>query len=151
MMFRCDQLVKRYGTTIALNGLTLAVEQERVVGTPAHRPAVLPAVAVAQVESEVLHRRRNRSGPHRADLGDVAVHQLVDQVEVGEAENLQMIAARPEVYNDGLLWPLIYKANRDQIKDPKEIFPGQILQVPRDKTPEEIEEAREEATALQLF
>lgn len=76
---------------------------------------------------------------------------LVDQVEVFPAENLLMIAARPEVYNDGLLWPLIYKANRDQIKDPKEIFPGQKLLIPRDKGLDEMEAARREAEELRLF
>ncbi|WP_303720257.1 LysM peptidoglycan-binding domain-containing protein [Malonomonas rubra] len=77
--------------------------------------------------------------------------KLLDKVEVAAAENLQMIASRPDVYNDGMLWPLLYKANRDQIKDPKEIFPGQILQIPRDKNKEEIEAARAEALELNLF
>ncbi len=76
---------------------------------------------------------------------------LVDQVEVLDGEDLAMIAARNEVYGDDLLWPLIYKANRDQIKDPRQIFPGQTLVVPRDKSLDEQEEAREEARALQLF
>jgi len=77
--------------------------------------------------------------------------KLVSHVEVAPAENLLMIAARPEVYDDGELWPLIYKANRDQIKDPTEIFPGQTLLIPRDKSPEEIEAARIEARESKLF
>ncbi|SHI50148.1 protein of unknown function [Malonomonas rubra DSM 5091] len=77
--------------------------------------------------------------------------KLLDKVVVGGAENLMMIAAREEVYEDGMLWPLIYKANRDQIKDPKEIFPGQELVIPRDKSEEEIEAARREAEELKLF
>jgi nucleoid-associated protein YgaU len=77
--------------------------------------------------------------------------KLVSHVEVGPAENLLMIAARPEVYDDGELWPLIYKANRDQIKDPTEIFPGQTLLIPRDKSAEEIEAARIEARESKLF
>ncbi len=44
---------------------------------------------------------------------------------VGEGETLWTISAQPEVYNEGLLWPLLYQANRDQIKDPRQIFPGQ--------------------------
>ncbi len=61
------------------------------------------------------------------------------------------IAARPEVYKDALLWPLIYRANRDQIKDPKEIFAGQIFVIPRDKNRDEEEAARNEAKTLNLF
>jgi len=76
---------------------------------------------------------------------------LVDQVEVQPGENLATIAARAEVYNDPMLWPLIYKANRDQIKDPTEIFLGQIFVIPRDKTIDEEEAARQEARELKLF
>ena len=77
--------------------------------------------------------------------------KLVDNVEVQAGENLATIAARTEVYKDALLWPLIYKANRDQIKDPTEIFSGQILKIPRDKTKDEVETARQEARMLNLF
>ncbi len=77
--------------------------------------------------------------------------KLVDDIEVKAGENLAMIAARAEVYKDALLWPLIYKANRDQIKDPKEIFSGQILMIPRDKSRDEAEAARQEARELNLF
>lgn len=76
---------------------------------------------------------------------------LVDTIEVQSGEDLAEIAARPEVYGDALLWPLIYKANRDQIKDPKEIFSGQSFVIPRDKTRDEAESARQEARELGLF
>ena len=70
---------------------------------------------------------------------------------VGEGENLWMIAAHPQVYKEGLLWPLLYQANRDQIKDPRQIFPGQVLSIRRDMTEEEQEEAREKARASDIF
>ncbi len=75
----------------------------------------------------------------------------VSEVEVQAGETLASIAERPEVYGDQDLWPLIYKANRDQIKDPREIFVGQNLVIPRDKTKAEIDAARQEAQALNLF
>ncbi len=34
------------------------------------------------------------------------------------------------VYKDARLWPLIYVANKDHIKDPDLIFPGQKLVIP---------------------
>jgi len=42
------------------------------------------------------------------------------------------------VYNDASLWPAIYIANKDQIKDPDLIFPGQKFKIPPkpDKRPE---------------
>lgn len=75
----------------------------------------------------------------------------VTQIKVRAGETLSNISARQEVYGDPLLWPLVYKANRDQIKDPKKIFPGQTLTIPRDKTEQEKDAAREEARSSELF
>lgn len=77
--------------------------------------------------------------------------RLVEQIEVREGETLSDISSREEVYGDSLLWPLVYRANRDQIKDPMQIFPGQVLVIPRDKTDEEKRSAREEARSSELF
>ena len=66
---------------------------------------------------------------------------------VKKGDTLPGIAARHEIYNDSFMWPLIYKANRDQIKDPKTIYVGQDLKIPREMTMEEIIEARREAGA----
>ena len=77
--------------------------------------------------------------------------KLLNEYIVGEGENLWMIAAHPQVYKEGLLWPLLYQANRDQIKDPRQIFPGQVLSIRRDMTEQEQEEAREKARASDIF
>ena len=66
---------------------------------------------------------------------------------VKSGDTLPGIAARHEIYNDSYMWPLIYKANRDQIKDPKVIYAGQDLKIPRDMAIDEIIEARTEAGA----
>jgi len=66
---------------------------------------------------------------------------------VRKGDTLPGIAARHEIYNDSFMWPLVYKANRDQIKDPKTIYVGQDLKIPREMTIEEIIEARREAGA----
>ncbi len=70
---------------------------------------------------------------------------------VREGETLWTIAARRAVYGESLLWPLIYKANRDQIKDPQQIFPNQVLNIPRDVPEEEKEAAREKARRSRIF
>jgi nucleoid-associated protein YgaU len=61
---------------------------------------------------------------------------------VSEGELLWTIAKRPDVYGDPLLWPLLYQANRDQIKDPRKIYVGQTLTIPRNVSEEERENAR---------
>ena len=70
---------------------------------------------------------------------------------VGDGENLWTISAKPEVYSEGLLWPLLYQANRDQIKDPRQIFPGQSLSIRRDMTEADLEDARQTARESDIF
>ena len=47
---------------------------------------------------------------------------------VQPGESLSQIAGRL-AGNPGL-WPLLYRANRDQIKDPARLYPGQALRIP---------------------
>lgn len=75
----------------------------------------------------------------------------VTDYTVGDGENLWTISAKPEVYNEGLLWPLLYQANRDQIKDPRQIFPGQSLSIRRDMTQTDLEDARQKARESDIF
>lgn len=44
---------------------------------------------------------------------------------VVRGDSLWTISAKGDVYGDPYQWPLIYKANRDQIKDADLIYPGQ--------------------------
>jgi len=76
---------------------------------------------------------------------------LLEQVRVTDGDTLFSLAARKDVYADGLLWPLIYRANRDQIKNPVQIFAGQVFDVPRDKSDQEQAAARKEALDSGLF
>jgi len=66
---------------------------------------------------------------------------------VKKGETLADISAKKQVYGDPFLWPLLYKANRDQIRDPKVIFSGQKLSIPRELTQEEMQAARVQAGA----
>lgn len=77
--------------------------------------------------------------------------KMVSDYTVAEGETLWTIAARRDVYSDALLWPLIYKANRDQIKDPRQIYPGQSLTIPRDFSEQDRETAREVARRSDIF
>lgn len=61
---------------------------------------------------------------------------------VRRGETLPQISARSEIYNDSSLWPLIYRSNRDQIRDPKRLWPGQVLNIPRNFSRDDAVEAR---------
>jgi nucleoid-associated protein YgaU len=50
---------------------------------------------------------------------------------------------------DGGLWPALYRANRDQIQNPKILYPGQELAIPN-IAPEEKKAIRAEAAQLNM-
>ncbi len=43
------------------------------------------------------------------------------------------ISKKPDIYDNAWLWPRIWQGNRDQIKDPDVIHPGQMLKIPEGK------------------
>lgn len=53
------------------------------------------------------------------------------------------IAGKEAIYNDPRMWPKIYMANRDQIRNPDLIYPGQELKIP-EAGPKSDEELRAE-------
>ena len=48
--------------------------------------------------------------------------------EVKKGDYLSKIAK--EVYGDAMKYPVIFEANKPMLKDPDEIYPGQILRIP---------------------
>ena len=65
--------------------------------------------------------------------------------QVRRGESLWSIAG--DVFGDPTLWPALYSANRDQIKNPSIVHPGQQLSIPR-IDPADRDSVRAEATAL---
>ncbi|MGH7739789.1 MAG: LysM peptidoglycan-binding domain-containing protein [bacterium] len=51
-------------------------------------------------------------------------------VEKGDC--LWNIAGKSDIYSDSFAWPLLLKANRDEIQDPDLIYPNQVLKVQKD-------------------
>jgi hypothetical protein len=60
-----------------------------------------------------------------------------ERYAVQGGDTLWGISAREQIYRDPFMWPLIYKANSQQIRDPDLIFPRQIFVIPRNYTPAE--------------
>lgn len=63
------------------------------------------------------------------------------QYQVVRGDSLWSISGQQEVYNNPYQWPLIYKANRDQIKDADLIHPGQVFGVDRNPSAAEVDAA----------
>lgn len=59
-------------------------------------------------------------------------HGIVKQITVIPGDCLWKIAGFSWIYDNPLEWPKIYEANKDKIKDPDLIYPGQVLDIPRD-------------------
>jgi nucleoid-associated protein YgaU len=65
--------------------------------------------------------------------------------DVRDGDTLATIAAL--TLGDPSLWPALYRANRDQIRDPARLYPGQRLEIPT-LSPEQRKAVRREAKAL---
>ncbi|WP_223922138.1 LysM peptidoglycan-binding domain-containing protein [Geobacter sp. AOG2] len=90
----------------------------------------------AQAEERLQEQNQLKAAAEAAAAKSKAVSKeasvpLPTTYTVRRGETLPQIAGRTEIYNDVSLWPLIYRANRDQIRDPKRLWPGQVLTIPR--------------------
>ncbi len=101
---------------------------------------------VDEVKDAVDQLKANRQTAHpdvydRLAALDERVNNLLDRLEgmvttytVGtwsqDRDCLWNIAKKDDIYRNAWLWPRIWQANRDKIRDPDIIHPGQRLQVP---------------------
>lgn len=106
------------------------------------RQAQEQANRLAQAKAEEAQAQKESAEVTRKKVKPQKEHTLVSSYTVRRGESLPLIASQAEVYGDRNLWPLIYRANRDQIGDPRHIWPGQVLRIPRNVGREEITEAR---------
>jgi len=64
------------------------------------------------------------------------VNPGASEYRVESGDNLWNISGMDNIYGNPYQWPLIYKANTDQIKDADLIYPGQVLAIPSASTDE---------------
>jgi len=103
------------------------------------------AARIKRLEAEKAEARRKAERSRlEKEVPPVSRHT------VKRGETLPQIAAALEVYGDASLWPLIYKANRDQISNPAVLWPGQVLRIPRNADKNDINEARRFASEHSL-
>ena len=71
----------------------------------------------------------------------VVMEEGLTSYTVVRGDSLWDIASYRVIYGNPYQWPLIYKANSDQIKDADLIYPGQVFTIPRDMSASDIEAA----------
>jgi hypothetical protein len=98
---------------------------------PEATPVVAPSTAGATVEPTPVVKQQKYS--------------------VKKGETLWEIAGTREAYNDHFQWPLIFKANRDQIQDPDIIEIGQDLTISQAFSQDEVAQAIENAKRTPLY
>jgi len=100
------------------------------------------AEAEIRLRARQLARAAEAASAPKKKIKDPPPPPLPTTYTVRRGETLPQISARTEIYNDSTLWPIIYRANRDQIRDPKRLWPGQVFVIPRNFSRAEAVEAR---------
>ena len=136
---------------------TLSAEEQR------HKEEALGRIEQERQEMELRRAREEEERRRARELAELKVREKAEAAlqakkklekpkpprerslpgfhTVKRGETLPQIAAQADIYTDASLWPLIYRANRDQISNPRHVWPGQVLKIPRNSTREEISEA----------
>jgi nucleoid-associated protein YgaU len=100
--------------------------------------------AVAQADDEnkkFLNENAEATAAASAAAGARGAAGRVSSYSVVRGDNLWSISGKDEVYADPYQWPLIYKTNRDKIKDADLIHPGQVLDIDQNASASEIDAA----------
>jgi len=93
--------------------------------------------------------RLKASGALTGGMDDASANQgsalADDSYEVIHGDNLWNISGKDSIYANPYQWPMIYKANRDKIKDADLIYPGQVFDIDRSGSGSDIDAAVEHA------
>ncbi len=101
--------------------------------------------AQKQAKFEAQRLRDNGMIGGSDDSAAASTSGSADSYEVVKGDNLWNISAKDEIYANPYQWPLIYKANRDKIKDADLIYAGQVFDIERGASSADIDAAVEHA------
>ena len=98
-------------------------------------------IAIAQAEAENKKFLNANTDDSSMDSSAGRREGTVTSYSVVRGDNLWSISGKDEVYADPYQWPLIYKTNRDKIKDADLIYPGQVFDIDQNASAAEIDAA----------
>ena len=76
---------------------------------------------------------------------------IMETYVVKKGDTLWAISRQVGIYSDSFEWPLIFKTDRDQIQDPDQITPGQILNIQKGQTSIQVQRAIKLASDTPVF
>ncbi len=77
-----------------------------------------------------IKEQQNRVDALRKSLEGAGMQTYTVGTWARDRDCLWNIAKKPAIYNNAFLWPKIWQGNKDQIKNPDIIKPGQKLKIP---------------------
>jgi len=86
-------------------------------------------------------RNQAENAIKQKEMEDSRLEGMMSQYTVVPGDNLWNISGKSEIYGNPYQWPLIYKANRDKIKDADLIYPGQEFDINQSASAAEIDAA----------
>lgn len=119
-----------------------AEKQQRIAELAAKAAEEELMRAAEEAEIRLLAKQAAEEAKSEQKKNKSPLIPLTTSYTVRRGETLPQISARSEIYNDSSLWPIIYRANRDQIRDPKRLWPGQVFVIPRNFSRDEADQAR---------
>ena len=99
------------------------------------------AIAQADEENKKFLNANTDSSASASASSSRGAAGSVSSYSVVRGDNLWNISGKDEVYADPYQWPLIYKTNRDKIKDADLIYPGQVFDIDQNASASEIDAA----------
>jgi nucleoid-associated protein YgaU len=146
-----DYAAEKYLAVIAKGEKALAEAKQlaassRLAAAEAARRKAEEEARLARLRAEEEARRRaeeeaRRRAEEERRLAEERARAKPPNHLVAKGECLWVISEYEKIYNDPFQWPLIYKANRSQIRDPDLIFPDQNFKIPRNASADEVKEA----------
>lgn len=109
--------------------------------------ALIEADQLAQIAKQKALSAKQVTKKEEAPKKEAPKKGDATEYKVVKGDCLWNIAGKAGIYGDPYQWPLIYDANKDQIKDANLIYPGQVFKIRKDVSPEEVKQARKKAGA----
>ena len=110
---------------------------------------ILPLAAVAMfaagcATTETAPEQKPAAETKPASTGATASTAMMSY-NVVRGDHLWGISSKPTIYGNPYQWPLIFKSNRDKIKDADLIEPGQVLSIEKNPSAADVNAAVDHA------